>query len=48
MDFLNSIEDKEQFAQDIKNAMDETAFEALADLKREMAKDFLTGENDES
>ena len=45
--FLNNIEDKESFKEMVKSALNQQAFQHLEDLKKEMANEFLTAEEDQ-
>ena len=49
MNFVEFIDDKEAFATEVKNALNQKAFAELDTLKKELATDFITstqGEND--
>ena len=46
--FLNNIQDKEEFINNIKDKMDVTAFNALNMIKKELATNFIKGEKDET
>ena len=46
MNYLQNIQDKESFKEVLKQAMDQNAFERLEDMKKEMANDFLKGEEE--
>lgn len=42
--FLQNIEDAEAFKQTVKDALDNTAMQEIENIKKEMAQDFLQGE----
>lgn len=44
MDYVKSLENKDQFTQGVKNAMREKAFGELERMKKEIANDFLKSE----
>ena len=46
MNYLQNIQDKESFKETLKQAMDQATFERLDDMKKEMANDFLKGEEE--
>jgi len=46
--FLNNIQDKEEFINNIKDKMDVTAFNALNIMKKDLASDFIKGDNNET
>ena len=45
--FLNNIKDKEAFKETVKAALNQQAFVKLDDMKKEMANEFLTAEEDQ-
>ena len=44
--YLENIEDKEAFKDQIKQTLDAIAFDRIDDIKKEMANEFLTSEED--
>jgi hypothetical protein len=46
MNYLKNINDKEAFKETLKQSMDQNAFEKLDVLKKDMANDFLKGEEE--
>jgi len=44
--FLEYINDEEAFKQNIKDHLDKATFMELDDMKKEMANEFLTGEEE--
>lgn len=45
--YLDNIQDKEEFMQSVKDSMNQTAFETLERMKTELANDFLTREEEQ-
>ena len=45
--YLDNIDDKEQFTQTVKDALSAAAYSSLENMKHQMANDFLKNEEDE-
>ena len=48
-EFLQNIQDKSYFVQQVKDQLNDTSFAAIQDMKKEMANDFIRqqqGDND--
>ena len=48
MDYLETIQDKEQFVHEIKQDISKRVFAELEKKKQELANDFIKSEEDES
>jgi len=46
-DFTDYIDNEDDFKQSVKDQLTAVAFDRLEDMKREMANDFLTSEEEE-
>ena len=46
MDYVQHLNDKEKFVQEVKNRIASKAFDAIDDIKREVAADFLKAEEE--
>lgn len=44
--YLDNIEDKDAFIQGIKDSLDQAAYVELEAIKKQMAQDFLTNEEE--
>lgn len=47
-DFTANIDNKDDFIKSVKDEMDATVFNALNNIKKDMASDFIKGEDDGS
>ena len=45
--YLDFIDNEDDFKQSIKDSLGQAAFERIEDMKKEMANDFLTSEEEE-
>lgn len=47
-DFTKDIDNKDNFVNNIKNELDVTAYNALNAMKKELATDFIKGDNNDT